>query len=59
MRAAGHIACKGKKRNVNTIVVGSTEGKEEKRALPRPRLWWEDKVKLNLKRDRIGWCGLD
>jgi hypothetical protein len=36
------------------------DGKAEgKRPLGRPRHRWVDNIKMDLKRDRIGWCGLD
>jgi hypothetical protein len=38
------------------ILVRKPEGK---RILGRPRLWWVDNIKMDLKRDRMGWDGLD
>jgi hypothetical protein len=38
------------------ILVGKSEGK---RPLGRPRLKWEDKIRMDLKRNRVGWCGVD
>jgi hypothetical protein len=32
---------------------------EGKRQLPRPRYWWEDNIKMDLKREGIGWYGLN
>jgi hypothetical protein len=32
---------------------------EEKRPLGRPRCGWVDNIKMDLKRDRLGWYGLD
>jgi hypothetical protein len=56
MRLAGYVARIGEKRNVNRILVGEPEGK---RPLGRPRRRWGRNIKMNLKRDRMGWCGLD
>jgi hypothetical protein len=44
----------GEKRNAYRILV---EKPERKRPLGRPR--WVDNIKMDLKRDRIGWYGLD
>jgi hypothetical protein len=33
--------------------------KEKKRPLGRPRRRWVDNIKTDLKRDMMGWCGLD
>jgi hypothetical protein len=41
----------GEKRNAYRILIGRPEGK---RPLSRPRLRWEDNIKMNLKRDRMG-----
>jgi hypothetical protein len=43
-------------RNAYRILLGNPEGK---RALGRPRRRWVDNIKLDLKRDRMGWYGLD
>jgi hypothetical protein len=53
---AGHVARIGEKRNAFRILVGKPEGK---RPLGRPRRRWVDNIKMDLKRDRVGWCGLD
>jgi hypothetical protein len=45
----------GGKRNAYRILVGKPEGR---RPLGRPRRRWVDNVKMDLKRDRMGWCGL-
>jgi hypothetical protein len=45
----------GKKRNVYRILVVKPEGR---RPLGRPRCRWVDNIKIDLKRDTIGWCGL-
>jgi hypothetical protein len=54
MRWAGHIAQMGARRNEYRILVGKPEGK---RPLGRPRCWWLDNIKMNLR--DIGWCGMD
>jgi hypothetical protein len=56
MRWVGHVACMGKKRNAYRILVGKPEGK---RPLARPRCRWVDNIKMDLKRDWMGWYGLD
>jgi hypothetical protein len=44
MRRAGHVACMGERGGVYRVV-----GKpEEKRPLGRPRLRWEDNIKMDL-----------
>jgi hypothetical protein len=45
----------GEKGNAYRILVGKPEGK---RPLGRPRCRWMDKIKVDLKRDRMGWYGL-
>jgi hypothetical protein len=45
----------GGKRNAYRILVGKPEGK---RPLGRPRRRWVDNIKMDLKRDRMGWIGL-
>jgi hypothetical protein len=44
------------KRNAYRISVGKPEGK---RPLGRIRRRWEDNIRMDLKRDRMGWYGLD
>jgi hypothetical protein len=56
MRWAGHVARVGERRNAYTMLTGKPEGK---RPLGRPRYRWVDNIKVDLKRDRIGWYGLD
>jgi hypothetical protein len=46
----------GETRNAYRILVGKPEGK---RPLGRPRRRWVGNIKIDLKRDRMGWCGLD
>jgi hypothetical protein len=56
MRWAGHVARLREKRNAYGILVGKPEGK---RPLGRLGSRWVDNIKMDLKRDRIGWYGLD
>jgi hypothetical protein len=56
MRWAGHVARMEAPRNAYRILVGKPE---RKRPLGRPRRRWGDNIKMDLKRDRMGWCGLD
>jgi len=44
-RWAGHVAVIGEKRSVYRVLVEKPEGK---RLLERPRLRWEDSIKLNI-----------
>jgi hypothetical protein len=46
MRWAGHVAHMRERRGVYRVFVGSPEGK---RPLGRPRLWWEDNIKIDLR----------
>jgi hypothetical protein len=46
----------GGKRNAYRILEGKPEGK---RPLRRPRRRCVDSIKIDLKRDRMGWYGLD
>jgi hypothetical protein len=43
-------------KNAFRILVGNPEGK---RPLGRPRRKWVDNVIMDLKRDRMGRCGMD
>jgi hypothetical protein len=52
MRWAGHVARTVTKMNAYSILVGKPEGK---RPLGRPRRKWVDNIKMDLKRDRMGW----
>jgi hypothetical protein len=53
MKWAGHVKY-GEKRNTYTILVGRPEGN---RPLGRPRHWWEDNIKMDLR--EIEWDGMD
>jgi hypothetical protein len=53
MRWRGHVACMRKK---NWVFVGKPGGK---RPLGIPRCRWEDNAKIDLKRNRMGWNGLN
>jgi hypothetical protein len=44
----------GETRNAYRILVGKREGN---RPLGRPRRWWVDNIKIDLR--EIGWYGLD
>jgi hypothetical protein len=50
MRWAGHAARMGEKRGVYRVLVGKSEGK---RPLGRPRLRWEDNIKMD--NQEVGW----
>jgi hypothetical protein len=54
MRWAGHVAHMGEGRNAYWILVGRPEGR---RPLGRPRLRWEDNIKIDLQ--EVGWRGMD
>jgi hypothetical protein len=59
MRWAGHVARIGETRNAYRILVGKPEGK---RPLGRPRRWWVNNIKINLREtgwDGMDWIGLD
>ena len=45
MRWAGHVVRMGERRGVYSVLVGKPEGK---RPLGRPRLRWEDNIKIYL-----------
>jgi hypothetical protein len=53
-RWAGHVTRIGEKRNAYRILVGKPEGK---RPLGRPRLRWENNIRMDLR--DIGWCDMD
>jgi hypothetical protein len=46
MRWAGHVACVGYRRGMYRVLVGKPEGE---RLLGRPRLKWEDNIKMDLQ----------
>jgi hypothetical protein len=56
MRWVGHVVHMGAKRNAYRILVRKLEGK---RPLGRLRRSWVDNIKMDLKRDRMGWYRLD
>jgi hypothetical protein len=58
MRWAGHVARMGEARGVYRVLVGRPEGK---RPLGRPRLRWEDNIKMDLREtgiDGANWIQL-
>jgi hypothetical protein len=46
----------GEKWNAYRLLVGKPD---EKSSLGRPRSRWVDKIKVDLKRNRVGYYGLD
>jgi hypothetical protein len=56
MRWAGHVARMGETRNAYRILLGKPEGE---RPLGRPGRQWVDNIKMDLKRNTIGWYVLD
>jgi hypothetical protein len=56
VRWARHVAKIGAKINVYKILLGKLHGK---RPLGRQRRRWVSNIKIDLKRDRTDWCGLD
>ena len=46
MRLAGHVARMGESRGIYGVLVGKLEGK---RLFGRPRLRWEDNIKMDLQ----------
>jgi hypothetical protein len=54
MRWAGNLERMGVKRNAYRILAGKPEGK---RSLGRPRHWWVDNIKMDLR--EAGWGGMD
>jgi len=54
MRWVGHVARMGDRRGVYRVLVGKPEGK---RPLGRPRLRWEDNIKLDIR--EVGCGGMD
>jgi len=53
MRWAGHVGCMGEKKGLYGVLVGKPE---EKRPLGRPRLRWEDNIKMDLQEVGV-WIG--
>jgi hypothetical protein len=51
MRWAGHVACMGEVRGAYNILVGRPEGR---RPLGRPRLRWEDNIRMDLRETVFG-----
>jgi hypothetical protein len=56
MRWVGHVARKGEKRGVYSVLVGKPENK---RPLGRPRRRWEGNIKMDLQEVECGVYGLD
>jgi hypothetical protein len=54
MKWGGHVARREEKRNAYRILAGKPEGK---RPLGRPRIRWEDNIKMDLI--EIVWDGMD
>ena len=54
MRWAGYVERMGEGRGVYRVLVGKLEGR---RPLGRPRLRWEDNIKMDLQ--RVGYGGMD
>jgi len=54
MRRTGHVALMGERRGVFRVLVGKPEGK---RPFGRPRLRWEDNIKIYLQ--EVGCGGID
>jgi len=54
MRWAGHVACMGDRRGAYRVLMGRPEGK---RPLGRPRIRWEDNIKMDFQ--KVGWGGMD
>jgi len=55
MRWAGHVARMGVRRGKYRILVGKPEGK---RPVGRPRLRWEDNIKMDFRKWDVGvWTG--
>jgi hypothetical protein len=50
----GHVARMGERRGVDRVLVGKPEGK---RPLGRPRLRWEDNIKMDIQKEVCG--GMD
>ena len=55
VRWVGHVARLGERRGVYRVLVGKPEGK---RQLGRPKLTWEDNIKMDLQAVECGGYGL-
>jgi hypothetical protein len=56
MRWAGPVAGMRAKKSACRMLVAKPEGKGP---LGKPIHRWVKSIKMDLKRDRMGWCGLD
>ena len=57
MRWTGHVACMGERMGVYRVLVRKSEGK---RPVGRPRIRWEDNIKMDLQEMGCGaWTGLN
>ena len=56
VRWTGQVARLGERRGVYRVLVGKPEGK---RQLGRPKLTWEDNIKMDLQAVECGGYGLD
>jgi hypothetical protein len=54
VRRKVQVARIGAKRNAHRILVGKREGK---RPIGKPRHWWKDNIKMELR--EIEWGGMD
>jgi hypothetical protein len=54
MRWAGYLVHMGEERNVYKLLMGKPEGKVQ---LGRPRLKWDDGIRMDLR--EIGWGSVD
>jgi len=54
MKWVGHVAHMGERRGIYRVLVGKPEGR---RPLGRPRLRWEDNIKMDLQ--EVGFGGMD
>jgi hypothetical protein len=56
MRLAAHIAGMGEKRNAYRILRRKPQNQSP---LGRPWHWWENNIKMDIMRHRMGRCRLD
>jgi hypothetical protein len=54
MRWAGHVARMGERKGAHRILVEKDHGK---RSLERPRLRWDDNIKMDFQ--NVGWGGME